>query len=206
MIPQFLIELEIYLHLTVLDFNVSCMWFAVFLDVKLYIMVEVYKRFAGTSCLHFQGERTSRARNISDIAREVKGWVELRTSGRSVPVATLFYPEAGSIAFLRNVRKYLQVLWLLVWLILRPWKWRQYAHTKFRQSSTRLHDITFQKILFIFTAVRTPNLTILILQLGALNSPRDVWSPNDPMTLCREVIPVRPSVIYRQCRPQWTNL
>jgi hypothetical protein len=36
--------------------------------------------------------------------------------------------------------------WLLGWLILQPWKWRQYVPSKLWWTSTRLYDVTSQKI------------------------------------------------------------
>jgi hypothetical protein len=49
---------------------------------------------------------------------------------------------------------------LIMWLILWPWKWKQYVLLKCWWTFTRLHGIISQKIiLFIITTVRTSNAT-----------------------------------------------
>jgi hypothetical protein len=64
---------------------------------------------------------------------------------------------------LRNVRLCLLLTsyWLLSWLTLRHWRWKQYDHLKCHSTSTRLDGVTTQMIVpFIVCTVRISNPTV----------------------------------------------
>jgi hypothetical protein len=44
--------------------------------------------------------------------------------------------------------------WLLAWLIVLPWRWRQYISSKRQYASTKLHGVTTQIIVYLYTMDR----------------------------------------------------
>jgi hypothetical protein len=57
-----------------------------------------------------------------------------------------------------------------------PWWWRQHATLKCRSAQTRLHGAIYQKsVIFILTAVRTWNLTTMMMMIMAMSLNSGHW-------------------------------